>query len=150
MSSYSSTETVCVSYYTVTSIYNRQFKRLRRSQLDRSFAAAKGLPRVLPADGSPQFAKPSASLWLTSVGVCRCRGKTFKCSSAEATDRITLATLRKVAEAMGCDLIYGFVPKSGSFEELVERPCAKVPLAMCNASSTRWRSRTRNLKTAVN
>jgi transcriptional regulator with XRE-family HTH domain len=44
---------------------------------------------------------------------------------AEAEDRITLATLRRVAEAMGCDLIYAIyalVPKSGSFAELAQQP----------------------------
>jgi predicted DNA-binding mobile mystery protein A len=40
---------------------------------------------------------------------------------AEAEDRITLATLRRVAEAMDCNLIYVLAPKSGSFTELAER-----------------------------
>ena len=31
-------------------------------------------------------------------------------------------TLRRVADAMGCDLVYALVPKSGSFAELAERP----------------------------
>jgi predicted DNA-binding mobile mystery protein A len=41
---------------------------------------------------------------------------------AEATDRITLGALRRVAEAMGCELVYALVPKTGSFVELAERP----------------------------
>jgi hypothetical protein len=45
-----------------------------------------------------------------------------KFERAEATDRITLATLRRVADAMGCDLVYALVPKSGSFAELAEHP----------------------------
>jgi predicted DNA-binding mobile mystery protein A len=39
---------------------------------------------------------------------------------AERRDAITLASLRKVAEAMECDLVYHFVPR-GSFEEIVGR-----------------------------
>jgi hypothetical protein len=41
---------------------------------------------------------------------------------AEAEDRITLRALRRVAGAMGCELVYGLVPKSGSFAELAEHP----------------------------
>jgi transcriptional regulator with XRE-family HTH domain len=45
-----------------------------------------------------------------------------KFERAEANDRITLATLRRVADAMGCELVYVLVPKSGSFAELAEQP----------------------------
>jgi hypothetical protein len=41
---------------------------------------------------------------------------------AEAEDRITLRALRRVAGAMGCELVYALVPKSGSFAELAEHP----------------------------
>jgi predicted DNA-binding mobile mystery protein A len=40
---------------------------------------------------------------------------------AEASDRITLRNLRRVADAMGCELVYAIVPKSGSFQELAEQ-----------------------------
>ena len=40
----------------------------------------------------------------------------------EATDRITLGALRRAAEAMGCELVYALVPKSGTFVELAEHP----------------------------
>jgi hypothetical protein len=39
---------------------------------------------------------------------------------AEAADRITLSNLRRLAEAMGCELVYAIVPKSGSIQELSE------------------------------
>ena len=40
---------------------------------------------------------------------------------AEASDRITLQNLRRVAEAMGCELVYAIVPKEGSFKDLADR-----------------------------
>jgi predicted DNA-binding mobile mystery protein A len=40
---------------------------------------------------------------------------------AEARDRITLRNLRRVADAMGCELVYALVPKSGSIQELAEQ-----------------------------
>jgi len=100
-----------------------QFRSLRRSQLDRSLSAAKSLP-PRPSDGWIAAVREALGLSLADVGrrlqVPRQNVQMFE--RAEASDRITLATLRKVAEAMGCDLIYSIVPKSGSFEELAERP----------------------------
>jgi len=40
---------------------------------------------------------------------------------AEADDRITLKSLRRVAGAMDCELVYALVPKSGSIIELAEQ-----------------------------
>lgn len=40
---------------------------------------------------------------------------------AEADDRITLHNLRRVADAMGCKLVYAIVPKSGSIQELADQ-----------------------------
>src|ERR1700733_10931589 len=40
---------------------------------------------------------------------------------AEAGDRITLRNLRRVADAMGCQLVYAIMPKSGSIQELAEQ-----------------------------
>jgi predicted DNA-binding mobile mystery protein A len=40
----------------------------------------------------------------------------------EASERITLHNLRRVAEAMGCQLVYALIPKSGSFVDLSEKP----------------------------
>jgi predicted DNA-binding mobile mystery protein A len=102
---------------------NRQFRSLRRSQLDRSLAVAKSLP-PRPSNGWIAAIREALGLSLADIGrrldVPRQNVQMFE--RAEATDRITLTTLRKVAEAMGCDLVYGFVPKSGSFEDLAERP----------------------------
>lgn len=40
---------------------------------------------------------------------------------AEAEDRITLGSLKKVAEAMGCKLVYAIVPESGTILQLAEK-----------------------------
>jgi predicted DNA-binding mobile mystery protein A len=40
---------------------------------------------------------------------------------SEAHDRITLHSLEKVAEAMGCQLVYAIVPKSGTLQDLAEK-----------------------------
>jgi predicted DNA-binding mobile mystery protein A len=39
---------------------------------------------------------------------------------AEAEDRITLKSLRAFADALDCDLVYAFVPRAGTLQELVD------------------------------
>ena len=41
--------------------------------------------------------------------------------TAEANDRITIRNLRRIAEAMGCELVYAIVPKSGTIIDLAEQ-----------------------------
>src|SRR5208282_6731218 len=92
-------------------------------QLDRSLSGARNLP-PRPSGGWIASIREALGLSLADIGrrLHTPRQTVQKFERAEATDRITLTTLRKVAEAMGCDLVYGFVPKSGSFEDLAERP----------------------------
>lgn len=59
---------------------------------------------------------------------------------AEAEEKITLSSLRRVAEAMGCDLVYAIVPKSGTFAELAEqvaRQKSKVAQEKARQQATR-------------
>ena len=40
---------------------------------------------------------------------------------AEVEDRITLSSLNRIAEAMGCEVVYAILPKSRTFAELAEQ-----------------------------
>jgi predicted DNA-binding mobile mystery protein A len=102
---------------------DRQFRHLRLSQLDRSLKEARRLP-PRPSGGWIASVREALGLTLAEVGrhLRAPRQNVQKFERAEATDRITLGTLRRVADAMGCDLIYALVPKSGSFAELAEHP----------------------------
>jgi len=100
---------------------NHEFRQLRLSQLDRHLSNARSLP-PRPSDGWIAAIREALGLTLGQVGqlIRVPRQNVQKFERAEANDRITLATLRRLAEAMGCDLIYMFVPKSGTFAELAE------------------------------
>jgi predicted DNA-binding mobile mystery protein A len=102
---------------------DRQFRHLRLSQLDRKLSEARNLP-PRPSGGWIASVREALGLTLAEVGrhLRAPRQTVQKFERAEATDRITLGTLRRVADAMGCDLIYVLVPKSGSFAELAEHP----------------------------
>jgi len=102
---------------------NSQFRQLRLSQLDRSLIEARNLP-PRPAGGWLVSVREALGLSLAQIGrrLRVPRQNIQKFERGEATDRVTLGTLRRVADAMGCDLVYVLVPKSGSFAELAERP----------------------------
>jgi predicted DNA-binding mobile mystery protein A len=102
---------------------NREFRQLRLSQLDRYLSDVRSLP-PRPAGGWIAAIREALGLTLEQVGqlVRVPRQNVQKFERAEAEDRITLATLRRLAEAMGCNLVYAFVPKSGTFAELAEHP----------------------------
>ena len=57
------------------------------------------------------------------IGVAR--QATAKLENNELNDSITLKTLRKAAEAMGCKLVYAFVPPQGSLEDIVKKQAYK-------------------------
>ena len=89
-------------------------KELRLAQMDAvlQVAASQSLPQRPPAGwlrairealGLPTVAL-AARLGITASGV-------RKLEQAEATDAITLGTLRRVAEALDCELQYALVPR---------------------------------------
>ena len=102
---------------------DNEFRQLRLSQLDRNLSSAKSLP-PRPSSGWIAAVREALGFSLADVGrlVRVPRQNVQKFERAEANDRITLATLRRVAAAMGCELVYALVPRSGSFVELAEQP----------------------------
>jgi predicted DNA-binding mobile mystery protein A len=102
---------------------NLEFRQLRLSQLDRGLAQMRSIPSR-PATGWLASVREALGLTLGQVGqsLRASRQAVQQFEKAEANDRITLAALRRVAEAMGCELVYALVPKAGSFTELAERP----------------------------
>jgi len=50
----------------------------------------------------------------------RSRQLPLQLEKAEAEDAITLKSLRTVANALGCDLTYALVPRTGTMQKLVE------------------------------
>jgi transcriptional regulator with XRE-family HTH domain len=54
------------------------------------------------------------------------RREIFRLEEAEKESRITLATLKRAAEALDCELIYGLSPKAGTLVEMAaERSAAR-------------------------
>ena len=101
----------------------REFRQLRLSQLDRALENMRSVP-PRPRGGWIASVREALGLTLQQVSkqIRASRQSVQQLEKAEAEDRITLGALRRVAKAMGCDLLYALVPNTGSFSELAERP----------------------------
>ena len=101
-----------------------EFRILRAKQLERAlevFAPAKNSPR--PQKGWIRAVREATGISLRQMAVRLKKAPTLaaKLEKSEAEYRITLASLRDAADALGCQLVYALVPKSGSIHDLAEQ-----------------------------
>jgi predicted DNA-binding mobile mystery protein A len=100
-----------------------EFQRLRQTQLDRQISAPSLADAATrPARGWIRAVREALGVsssnlasWLHSS-----RQLVLQFEKNEIEDRITLASLRAVANALDCQLVYAFVPRGGSFRALAE------------------------------
>ncbi|MGO9434984.1 MAG: mobile mystery protein A [Terracidiphilus sp.] len=99
------------------------FRNLRLKQLDRvlkPFRTAREVPR--PPKGWIRGIRQA--LGVSSGELARRLGTSrqlpLQLEKGEAEDRITLKSLRAVANALDCDLVYALVPRARSIQELIE------------------------------
>jgi predicted DNA-binding mobile mystery protein A len=100
---------------------DRQFKDLRLHQLDRSLAAfSNARQEARPMHGWLRAIRESLGLSMVDVARKLARTKPLiqQFEDAEKDDRITLGSLRRVADALGCTLVYAIVPKTGTLTDL--------------------------------
>jgi predicted DNA-binding mobile mystery protein A len=100
-----------------------EFRSLRLRQLERAleaFGAAKNSPR--PHKGWLRAIREATGISLREMAARLKRTPTLaaKLEKSEGEYRITLASLRNAADALGCQLVYALVPKSGSIQQLAE------------------------------
>lgn len=100
------------------------FKNLRLRQLERSlrpFLAAQSVPR--PSKGWIRAIREASGITLLELAkrMKRSLSLAAQFERSETEYRITLNSLRQVADALGCDLVYALVPKRGTLHDLAER-----------------------------
>jgi predicted DNA-binding mobile mystery protein A len=98
-----------------------EFRELRIKQLERTlapFQSAAPIPR--PHKGWVRAIREA--LGLSSGDMAAKMGTSrqliIQQENAESQDRITLKSLRALANALDCDLVYALVPRSGSLPDL--------------------------------
>jgi len=98
------------------------FRQLRLKQLDRALAPLRSANLPRPPKGWIRAVREALGV---SSGELAERMKTNRSlvvqqEKAEAEDRITLKSLRAFANALDCDLVYAFVPRADTLQELVD------------------------------
>jgi len=106
-------------------IMRDQYRMLRLQQLDRGLHSIQDA-KIPPRPTGGWLASVREALGLTLEEIARRLGtrrpNVLRFEKYEASERITLHNLRRVAEAMDCQLVYALIPKSGSFVDLAEKP----------------------------
>jgi predicted DNA-binding mobile mystery protein A len=99
------------------------FRHLRLKQLDRSLGPYRAAGKFLrPPNGWIRAIRQA--LGVSSGELARRMGTSrqlpLQLEKGEAADSITLRSLRGVADALDCDLVYALVPRADSVQELIE------------------------------
>jgi predicted DNA-binding mobile mystery protein A len=100
-----------------------EFRNLRLKQLDRSLQPYRAAGKVSrPTKGWIHAIRQA--LGVSSGELARRLGTSrqlpLQLEKSEAEDRITLKSLRAVANALHCELVYALVPRAGSLHQSVE------------------------------
>lgn len=101
----------------------RNKKQLALKQLDRKLAPFKGTENVeMPSGGWIKIIRNSLNMTLEQLGnkLKMTKSGAKNLEEREASGALTIQYLKDVAFALDMKFVYGFVPKYGSFEKLVE------------------------------
>jgi predicted DNA-binding mobile mystery protein A len=98
------------------------FRNLRLKQLDRALAPFRpAASAARPVKGWVRAIREA--MGISSADLARRMGTSRQLSlqqeKAEAEDRITLKSLRTLANALDCDFVYALVPRADSLEDLM-------------------------------
>jgi predicted DNA-binding mobile mystery protein A len=101
----------------------KEFRSLRLTQLDRTLKPYRATGKILrPSKGWIRAIRQA--LGVSSGELARRLGTSrqlpLQLEKGEAADSITLRSLRSVANALDCDLVYALVPRADSMQALIE------------------------------
>jgi len=104
--------------------YAKMYRTIQIDELNKaaSFLWERPSP-VRPDRGWLRTVREALGLSLEDVGaVAKMKRQSVnELERAEAAEKITLASLQRLAEAMSCKLVYEIVPKKGNFKDLARR-----------------------------
>jgi predicted DNA-binding mobile mystery protein A len=99
------------------------FQEMRLHQLDRTLEPFRVAQQV-PCPSRGWLRAIRQALGISARELAQLTGTSrqlpLQLEKAEADDSITLKSLRKLAAALDCDLVYALVPKQGTMQQLLE------------------------------
>ncbi len=115
---------------------NNQLRQAARRRLDRRFNASspkelKTLPRLGWVRAVRDALGMSTRQLAARMNVAQ--PSVVQLEQSEASGTIQLATLRRAADAMNCDLVYALVPREGSLEATVLTQARRRASSVVNA-----------------
>jgi len=107
----------------------QETQHLKLTQLDEQLRPWTRLPtKSPPQSGWVQTIRKALGMTTKQLGarIGMAQPNVTKLEKAEQRDAVTLATLRRAAGGLDCDLVYAFVPRNGNLEEAVRRRAQAV------------------------
>lgn len=107
----------------------RNKKKLLIEQLDQKLAVFKDIKVVIiPQKGWIHTIRTSLNMTMGQLGskLKLTKGAIQKIEEREATGQITINKLRDVGEALDMQFVYGFVPKDGTIDNLINSKAKKL------------------------
>jgi predicted DNA-binding mobile mystery protein A len=108
-------------------------------QLDKKLSAIRSLQKIqCPANGWINLIRKTLRISLRQLGqklsITPQSARDIEVREKEGA--ITLKVMNEVAEALDMTFVYGFIPKDGSLEKMVERKARKLATNIVNRTST--------------
>ena len=96
-----------------------KFKHLQLQQLDQHIAGVRVCER--PSNGWIRSVRKPLGMSVRQLAfrMGMTQQEVSQLEASELDDSVTLKTLRKAAEAMGCQLVYAIIPVDGSLQDIV-------------------------------
>lgn len=122
----------------------KSFNQLQLRQLDAQLKPLQPL-RALAAPRSGWIREIRRALRMTSTQLGARLGRTKQLAGAleraEAEGKVTLGSLRRAANAMGCDLVYAIVPRESLEKVLDQQAYAQAAAIVGRTSHSMWLER---------
>lgn len=102
----------------------RNKRKLLLEQLDNKLGGVTSLGKIImPEKGWINAIRTTLNMTMEQLGdrLATSKQRVKKIEDSEVSGSLTLSSMKEVAEAMDLKFVYGFVPKDGSFENLVDR-----------------------------
>ena len=117
---------------------NLQNSKLVIRQLDKKLMTFKPLQDAMPATGWVSLIRKTLNMSLRQLGdkLSITPQSIRDIEKREKEGTVSLKALREAAEALDMTLVYGFIPKDGSLEKMIERKAYEKAQKIVSRTST--------------
>lgn len=107
-------------------------------QLDKKIKSLSMLKEIIPSSGWVSTIRQTLNMSLRQLGqkMAITPQGLRSIEIREPEGAVTLKSLKEVANAMDMDLVYGFVPRDGSLEKMIERKAHNLATIIVSRTST--------------